>query len=584
MSKRLRAFALTLCVAVAAGSWLRWDSVYAGFFGDDYVQLSMLEGRFPVQRSIFDLYRFADVERDGNVLADAGYHPWWTSRDLRIAMCRPLSSALLALDHRLFGAEAFGYHVHSFLWWVLVLVAAGLVLFRSLPVPAASVALVLFSIDEAHTGAVIWIANRSTSVSTFFALLGLWLHLRYRDRRTVFSIGAEVAAFSLALLGGEYALSSLAYVIAYELVGREDDENQRVLMMLPAVLPTLAYFVGRKALGFGVRSSAYYIDPLEAPREFVRNAAERIPILLGESVLGMPARAFVDVPTERPMQIAWGVAALLLIGALAWWLRRHCAEPLRSATAWLALGSVLAVVPTAGALPEDRLLVASSFGVLACAAVFVAAAVRPALFIPGSARWGLPGTLTFAIALVHGLGAARVSWGRAAWFAAMAPANERWSLEADIPDDPATQVLFLSGADFTTNANLPWVREIRGASRPKHYRRLAGSGHVQEITRTAPNIIEVVVLSSDLADTMAGSLYRTRLQPLRKGQELRLEGMRVEVLRTVDGNPWRTRFTFDEPLDRGTVLLHAMPDGFRRVTLPGVGDKLRLPYPSPPSF
>jgi hypothetical protein len=572
-----------LAVSLAAGVWLRWDALSGGFHGDDYVQLSMLAGRFPVERSVFDLYRFADIERDGRALIDAGYLPWWSAPDLRIAMFRPLSSLLLAVDYQLFGTEALGYHLHSMLWWGLVLGAAALVLFQVLPAPAASFALFLFAIDESHSGAVAWVANRATSVATFFALLGVWLHLRYRDRWGAKIIAAEALLFGVALLGAEYALSTIVFVVAYELVGREDDERQRVRAMLPALVPIVLYLGARSVLGFGVRSSGFYIDPIVSPRAFVHAALERVPILVSEAVLGTPARAYVDAPAERSTQIAWGIAALVLLALLVAWLRRATAEPSRSAAAWLALGAVLAAIPSAGALPEDRLLVASSLAVSGIAGLFAAGMFFPSTLVPGAGRWGLPGVITLLALYVHVLGASQRTYGKVKWFSVMAPVHEHWSLDADIPDDPEARVLFLSAADFTTNANLPWVRDVRGHSRPRAYRRLAGTTHVQEIRRTADDVIEVFVLSSDVAHTMAGSLYRSERQPLRRGQRIEVEGMTAEALALAEGSPWRTRFTFDRSLDDPSfVLLHAMPDGFRRVKMPAVGDKVRLPYPAQP--
>jgi hypothetical protein len=71
---------------------------------------------------------------------------------------------------------------------------------------------------------------------------------------------------------------------------------------------------------------------------------------------------------------------------------------------------------------------------------------------------------------------------------------------------------------------------------------------------------------------------------MRRGVDYRIEGMTARVIYTAGANPWRTRFVFDEPLGDEVVLMHAMPDGFRRVTLPEVGGKIRLPYPAAPSL
>jgi hypothetical protein len=57
----------------------------------------------------------------------------------------------------------------------------------------------------------------------------------------------------------------------------------------------------------------------------------------------------------------------------------------------------------------------------------------------------------------------------------------------------------------------------------------------------------------------------------------------VEVLGTSGPDPFLMRFTFDRDLDDGSfVFLHPYPDRLRRVTLPAVGESVRLPGPAVP--
>jgi hypothetical protein len=169
-------------LAIGCGIVLRWDAQYAGFVGDDAVQLAMLQGDFPAHRGFWDLFRFADNERDGLALMEFGYDAWWSAPKLRIAMFRPLSSALFALDHVLFGLNPLPFHVHSALWWVATVVAAACIFRETLTPLAAVVALFLFVLEEAHSAPVAWLANRSTLISCAFAFFGLWLHVRQRRK------------------------------------------------------------------------------------------------------------------------------------------------------------------------------------------------------------------------------------------------------------------------------------------------------------------------------------------------------------------------------------------------------------------
>jgi hypothetical protein len=56
-------------------------------------------------------------------LREYGVLPWWSDDRLSIAFFRPLSSALLAIDHRWLDGGGFWSHVHALLWYGLVAAA-----------------------------------------------------------------------------------------------------------------------------------------------------------------------------------------------------------------------------------------------------------------------------------------------------------------------------------------------------------------------------------------------------------------------------------------------------------------------------
>lgn len=583
LTKR-RALYWAVCLLIAvAGLALRHASLETGFHGDDSAQIAMADGAFPVHRSVWDLFRFADVENDGRALMDFGYQPWWTSPDLRIAMFRPLSSALIVLDRRLFGTDDVAYHLHSFAWWIALLAAAALLARRLLPLPAAVITVLVFAVDEAHAAPLAWLANRSTLVSTTFGLLGLYCHARATSGPRRWR-ALEAGAFCLSLAGGEYALSVVAFAVAYEVVRTGEPRAARVRALLPALGPAIAYLVLRAALKFGVRDSGYYISPLRSPLEYATAAWQRIPALVTDLTLSIPARWWVEgspwlgpVLTWRKWQQFLGLSVAIagFVALKSFDARLPARE--RHALRFLALGTLLSLLPSAGALPEDRLLVAAAFGFAAILALVVYAAFRR--------HWALGAGVAALLAPLHIGRAAERSFQASRHIAWVARAHREWALAAEIPDENAARqrVLILSGADFTTNANLPWVRWLYGHPLPRSYWRLTGTSHVQEIQRLGDKVIDVAVLSSDLDHTMAGTLYRPEDQPLRPGDRVRLDGMTVEVLRVAGKNPWRTRYTFDESLDDARfVFLHSTPRGLERMPLPAVGDKLRLPPPQRP--
>src|SRR3954471_9488576 len=101
---------------LAAGTAVNRAALRATFALDDFAQRAMIEGKLTPHRGPFNLY---DLVADDNraALLDRGVIPWWSDPHLTIRFLRPLSSLLVWVDHRLFGNEAFGPHVFSFVWW-----------------------------------------------------------------------------------------------------------------------------------------------------------------------------------------------------------------------------------------------------------------------------------------------------------------------------------------------------------------------------------------------------------------------------------------------------------------------------------
>ncbi len=94
---------------VALGLALALPSLGIGFFADDYSLIGELEHRFTYNPRWWDLYQFfpggADLTRR---MIAGGDDPWWSAPDLRLHLLRPLPSALIALDHAVFGRWALG--------------------------------------------------------------------------------------------------------------------------------------------------------------------------------------------------------------------------------------------------------------------------------------------------------------------------------------------------------------------------------------------------------------------------------------------------------------------------------------------
>jgi hypothetical protein len=575
----------------------------APFFNDDYQQIAMLHGQFVIDRPGWDLFWFSGrTESERRALLDEGFHPWWTAKEHRIAMFRPLASALIALDDALFGQRAWLWHAHSLLWFAALIAATGMLLFRLLPPPIAACALLLFAVDEAHNVPVAWIANRSTLIAATFGVSALWFHVRAREQG---ARGAGVAAclgFALALLAGEYAFGLLAYLLAYECFRAPGGLRARVRALAPAGAAAALYLGVRAALGYGVRASALYVGP-DQPLRFLAHAVTRVPVALADLVLGVPSeywdtgspwrnwllaheffspKAWHALPSWQVLHVAIGVFAITL-GVLAFRALTRAAPEATRNLGWLLAGSVLSCVVAAGATPSGRLLVAPEIGASALLAALLVQSVR-ALSVRGGAPRAAYVLGGVAILFVHGALAAGNARSDSMYDAQHATDTLRWALAAEIPARAGdVDVVLIGASDFATAAHVPWLRLAHGRDLPRSYRRLSGALAAHDLDRIDAHTLELRVLSSDVSGAFAGSLYRTAEQWLRAGDHVHLPGLDVEVLAADQGNPWRMRFRFERELeDPHLLFLQARIDGLHRLTLPPVGGSVRLPRAAVP--
>jgi hypothetical protein len=218
------------------------------------VQIAQLEGWSVSRGSALDLYRFIDPAKVEPLRA-MGVLPWFTAPALKISFWRPLSSALMQLDHALFGHHAVGYHLHTLLWYAGLLLVGAALFRRALPPAFATLALLVFCLDDGHATAAAWTAARNASVACTLVWLGLLAHLRWRcDGWRPGAVVAPMLA-ALGLCAGEMALGALAYLVAWEVVTRRRG-------WMRALAPTLAIVIGLRVVhhlaGFGARHSGTY--------------------------------------------------------------------------------------------------------------------------------------------------------------------------------------------------------------------------------------------------------------------------------------------------------------------------------------
>jgi hypothetical protein len=568
-----RPYAALIALALLLGVALRLDALHMPFAFDDFAQRAMLEGEYPARRSPLDLYAFVrDEPGERQALMDWGSLPWWSHPRVRFAMLRPLASALAWADYALFGRDAVGPHVHSMLWWCAAVLAVAALMRALLPRAIAALATLLFALDEAHTSPVAWLANRTALVSVACGALGLWGYARFREQGRGRDGAVALAGFALALAGGEYALGFAGYIAAYELVAGRGGWRARARGLWPAVLPFAAYALAYRALGCGTAGSDVYLDPLAQPGAFARAAVPRLAMLLGDLLAGYPTERWPAPPALAGLTVAVAALGVALAGALVVRAARALGPEAGRNARWLALGALCSLAPVLASHPTGRLLVVAEVGACAALATIVAGAWS-------RAGGGWMRGAAAVLAVVH--------LGLAPWRARTETrdavrgnrAAQAGLLASDL--DPArlgaSRVVVLGAADPQTLLYGARVWHAAGLPLPRAWWVLSMVPGRQLLRRTGDDTIELHALDGEMLTTPGERLFRPRDAPLREGDEVRLDGLTVTVLRVGAQGPRRVRYRFDRSLDAETLpLYHAQATGLRRVRPPPIGGGMVL--------
>lgn len=548
------------------GALLFLPAVRTGFLLDDYLHVSMVEGTFPAARGPFDLYDFVD-DGDRAALFERGLLPWWAHPKLTIRFFRPLSSALLWLDHRVFSHQPLPMHLHSVVWWALAVLAARAFFRRVLPERATTFATIAFALAPCHAMPIAWLANREALVSLAIGTLALGAHLRWRASSSARDAATAAALFALALAaGGEYAIAFGGYVLAMELVGGPRTLARRALGLAPFVVPAVAYLAVRARLGYGAFGSGFYSDPVRAPMAFLREAPWRFAALVGESWLTIDSRDYGATWSRAALAavVAIGVVFAIIVA------RRAFARIDASATgAWLVVGSLFAIVPSLAVMPAPRLLGVSALGV----AAVVGVVLERAWFAPLEDRRGARDMLQTAaivlgfLHLVHGPGMSFL-WSREFFGDAKRVGASARALSAHVGDATRAEIGVVRGTVGMFFA--PFALDAHGRP-PARWYVLSDAAHVLALRKDARTLELVAPVGRGLFPGGPGSLLRAPDAPLRAGDSVTLPGLRADVLDVTEGAGARdVVFTFDRDLE-SIVWVNEKRDEWPVVAMPPRG-------------
>ena len=565
-------------------------TIGSGLMLDDYAHRSLFVPGSRAQggpRGDWDLFHFQGADEGYfNLQLERGLFPWWTSRGLRLAFMRPLTSLSHALDYRAFPDVPAIMHAENIALYGLVAGIAALFYRRIIADPmVAGIAGFLYAADDAHGFVVAWIANRNALLAAVFGLASLIAH--DRCRRDGWRPGAYAAplAFALGMLSGEAAISTLPYLLAYTIFLDPGTRWERARALVPYALVFVAYAVVYTALGYGARGGGMYIDPAREPLAFLSAVGGRLPVLLLAQLAFPPADIAMVLSETRVrafLPVAIGAASAL--AALLWLGARK-----EKTAAFWAAGMLLSLVPVCATVPSDRLLLFPGIGAFGLVALFLAAARAELSKTPFAARGSRGKASSAALALaslffvvMHAVIAPLLLPARAVIMAQSSHSIVERS-NATLPPEGAMAGRFL----IVVNAPDPLCvgfaladRSYHGKAMPRAVRLLAMVSEGEErLLRKDERTLEMTATSGLLRDAIS-KVFRHPDDAFHVGDVVQVPGMTAEIMSLAeDGKRPRTvSFRFDEPLeDPAHLWVLWSGQGFVPFTPPAVGEERILP-------
>jgi hypothetical protein len=545
--------------AIVLGLLLVVPSLFSGFALDDFVLLEQLAnkpGKAWAGRSPLDLFRWIDPSR-ARVLIDGHGVPWWTYDRALLAFMRPLSSLSHALDYVLWPNSALAMHVHSWLWFALLLgVAAAAYRWLIGNRWTFGVAVAMFAVDSAHGATVGWISNRNSLISGVFAIAALLCHHRGRlGPSRGYAWGAWLC-LGISLFAAELGLAGAAYLLAYALWYERGSWAARARSLVPYAVLLVGWAWVRHAGDYGsVGGFASYVDPLREPLRFLQVLPVRVSLLLASQLVHWSADFYtMGDAAMRPYVLA---AAVYECAVMTWFLW----PSLRAdrASRFLFAGGVLSAVPLAAATAGDRLLTLVGFGMLPV----IADALRRALDIDVAAYGQRIHRLrkAGAVALVGLHLVVDPVLLPVVSLSTKMSSNQVESIADSIPAQPADAERVVFVAEMPRAGLLTYVPSIlaaRGHDASKLYS-LFGADWAARFERRGERGLRV---TSERGFFSEGWDLRSPQLPFHRGDRIELAELTISVVDvTADGRPRQVDFSFRDSLESQRYVWLSWHDG-----------------------
>lgn len=546
LSRRLPLYLALLSAVLVA------PSLFTGFQLDDYAHRFCILGNAGSDAlcpSPLEPFAIATGQADFmHRSIEHGFSPFWAYSGLIIRFMRPLAGLSHYVDYHLFPNSPAIMHAESIAWLAAAIFFATLFYRATIGVGTVSMgAAFALAVDHVHGVPVGWIANRNAVMSACLATAALVLYERSTRRPSPRTTLGGVACLLLGFLCGEIALGAWAYLVAHALVLDRRSPGARARGLLPYAGVTIAWRTAYSLLGYGAYGSAIYLDPGREPLAFLRALPSRIPLLV-QGLFGFPMAESFYFTTPTLARIGLVCAVCFCFALVVAFARLSRLDPL--ARFW-ALGCALSLFSACSAVPHNRLLFFPSLGAMGLLAVAVDAFSKNDARLPtGIARKvsqlvvALSGGLhVFVSPLLLPLAACTVALTHTIADRAIPSAI------AAMTDVPHQDLVIVSAPEYYVGEFAPFIEQAAGRPAPEKLRILSIGAVTMHAERLDAHTLELTY-DHGLLEDVPLRLHRDAEHPMKAGDTIELDGLRIVVTRvTDDGRPAVATFTFAEPLD-----------------------------------
>ncbi|MFH1747016.1 MAG: hypothetical protein ABIG44_08220 [Planctomycetota bacterium] len=565
-------------ILAALAVMLVLPSLTVGWVIDDHFHRITLLGSDAFEDILpppLDLFRFLDNPQRTMRAVDIGFLPWWTYPDIKAAFWRPLTSLTHWLDYHLWPDMPVLMHVHSLLWFGLLIIVVAKLYRRFMPIAwMAGLAALLYAIDDAHGMPVGFLANRNALPCTLCGVLAILAHDRWR--RSGWMAGSVLGPILLilSLLFKEAGIATCAYLFAHAVFLDSGSWRRRAMALLPYAGVVLVWRIVWSSLDYGVANAGLYIDPMTNPLDYALALVKHVPLLILGQWAGPPSEIALMLSSSH-VWLLWGVGVLFT--TLLMWLLLPLLRHERTARFWL-VGMLLALLPACATFPADRLLFFVGIGAMGLLAQFLNGAFGQPNWRPTGRGWRVTALISGSVFLIIHLVIAPLLLPLRAAYPSGGRLAENFKVRAQFDESIEQQDLILVNPPSVLHVAYCMIeREVEDLPTPRRMRSLATM--IQDMVVHRPDAYTLVIRPKNgYLSWRFEQLFRSDKHPFQVGERLDLTGLSITITELNAANrPAVVTFRFAQELESPAYRWLQWQDvDFIPFTPPAVGQRLEL--------